>query len=75
MSEYVIPDASTLGVDWQSASTGDGNCFEFAALGDGRTAVRQSKAPQGPALIYSPGEVAALIAAAKSGQLDHFTQG
>ncbi|MFJ2264274.1 DUF397 domain-containing protein [Streptomyces sp. NPDC087844] len=75
MNEHVIPDSSTLDVKWQSTSTGDGNCFEFAALGDGRTAVRQSKAPQGPALIYSPGEVAALIAAAKSGQLDQFSQG
>ncbi|MFH8464130.1 DUF397 domain-containing protein [Streptomyces sp. NPDC017991] len=75
MNEHVIPDSSTLDVEWQSISTGDGNCFEFAALGDGRTAVRQSKAPQGPALVYSPGEVAALIAAAKSGQLDQFGQG
>ncbi|WP_340376436.1 DUF397 domain-containing protein [Streptomyces sp. SS7] len=71
---YVIADASALDVEWQNMSTGEGNCFEFAALGDGRTAVRTSKAPNGPALVYSAGEVAALIEAAKSGKLDRYAE-
>jgi hypothetical protein len=39
-------------------------------LADGRVAVRQSADPEGPALIYTHGEIAAFIQGAKSGQAD-----
>ncbi len=39
-------------------------------LADGRVAVRQSADPDGPALIYSNGEIAAFIQGAKAGQAD-----
>ncbi|GAA1510899.1 DUF397 domain-containing protein [Streptomyces albidochromogenes] len=47
-----------------------GNCIEAMKLADGRVAVRQSADPEGPALIYTPGEIAAFIQGAKAGQAD-----
>ncbi|EHM26447.1 putative AbaA-like protein [Streptomyces sp. W007] len=47
-----------------------GNCVEAMKLADGRVAVRQSADPDGPALIYSNGEIAAFIQGAKAGQAD-----
>ncbi|MFD7894058.1 DUF397 domain-containing protein [Streptomyces sp. NPDC059743] len=75
MSQLVIPDASTLDVEWQksSASTGDGNCVEVATHGDG-IAVRHSKVPNGPALIFTRDEIAAWLDGAKSGEFDHLTR-
>ncbi len=75
MSAQVIQDASSLGVEWQksSASSGDGNCVEFGAYGDG-VAIRHSKAPNGPALLYTRSEIEAMIAGVKAGEFDHFTQ-
>lgn len=43
-----------------------GNCVEAMKLADGRVAVRQSADPDGPALIYSNGEIAAFIQGAKA---------
>jgi hypothetical protein len=77
MSEYVIPDATNLNVQWQkaSASGANGDCVEFARLGDGSTAVRHSKAPNGPALVFSRSEIAAMLDGARAGEFDHFAQG
>lgn len=47
-----------------------GNCVEAMKLADGRVAVRQSADPEGPALIYTHGEIEAFIRGAKSGQAD-----
>ncbi len=60
------------GVAWRksSHSNSQGNCVEFGALPDGSIAVRNSRYPQGPALVYTREEVAALIAGAKDGEFD-----
>lgn len=70
--EHVIKDASTLGVDWQkaSASGSNGDCVEFAPVGD-RVAVRHSKAPTGPALMFTRSEIAAMLDGARGGEFDH----
>ncbi|SFP75839.1 protein of unknown function [Amycolatopsis arida] len=47
-----------------------GNCVEVAPLGDGRVAVRNSRFPTGPALIYTREEMAAFLAGAKDGEFD-----
>lgn len=67
--------ATGLGdVAWcKSARSGpQGNCVEFADLEPGgRVAVRNSRDPQGPALIYTRAEIHALIEGAKDGDFDH----
>ncbi|MFF8426291.1 DUF397 domain-containing protein [Streptomyces sp. NPDC016566] len=57
-----------------SASGGDGDCVEFAAHGKG-VAIRHSKALNGPALLFTHSEIAALLAGAKAGEFDHLTRG
>ncbi len=47
-----------------------GNCVEAMKLADGRVAMRQSNDPDGPALIYTLGEIHAFIEGAKAGQAD-----
>jgi len=47
-----------------------GSCVEVLKLEDGRIALRQSTDPQGPALVYTVGELTAFIEAAKTGAAD-----
>jgi hypothetical protein len=53
-----------------TASNPDGSCVEVATLPDGEIAVRNSRFPAGPALIYRRGEMAAFVAGAKNGEFD-----
>ncbi len=52
-----------------------GQCVEAKQLADGRVAVRQSTDPAGPALIYTPQEIAAFVAGVKRGLADHLATG
>ncbi|MFF4835888.1 DUF397 domain-containing protein [Streptomyces sp. NPDC001315] len=65
--------ASSLGAYWIKSrhSNAEGNCVEVAALTDGDIAVRNSRDPDGPALVYTPSELAAFLAGAKEGEFDH----
>ncbi|WP_052847679.1 DUF397 domain-containing protein [Streptomyces avicenniae] len=56
-----------------AASVGEGNCVELAALPDGGIAVRNSRFPAGPALVYTRAELAAFLTGAKSGEFDFLT--
>jgi len=48
-----------------------GNCVELAALPGGQEiAVRNSRFPEGPALIYTVAEIKALVEGAKDGEFD-----
>lgn len=47
-----------------------GNCVELAPLGTGEVAVRNSRDPRGPALVYTRAEVQAFLAGAKDGEFD-----
>ena len=53
--------ASSLDARWVKSrhSNAEGNCVEVASLVDGGVAVRNSRYPDGPALVYTPAEVAA----------------
>ena len=53
------------------ASNSQGNCVELARLSGGQVAVRNSRHPGGPALIYTRDEMVAFIAGAKDGDFDH----
>lgn len=56
-------------------SNPSGNCVEMAALPDGAgVAVRNSRHPDGPALIYTVDEIAAFIEGAKDGDFDHLVK-
>ncbi|MFE4755795.1 MULTISPECIES: DUF397 domain-containing protein [Streptomyces] len=65
--------ASSLGVRWVKSrrSNAEGNCVEVASLAEGGVALRNSRDPDGPALIYTAAEVAAFLAGAKDGEFDH----
>lgn len=65
--------ASSLDARWVKSrhSNAEGNCVEVASLGDGDVALRNSRDPDGPALVYTPAEVAAFVAGAKDGEFDH----
>jgi hypothetical protein len=61
------------GVAWQKSlhSNANGTCVELAALPDGDVAVRNSRFPDGPALIYTRAEIESLILGVKDGEFDH----
>ena len=65
--------ASSLNARWIKSrhSNAEGNCVEVATLLDGDVAMRNSRDPDGPALVYTPAEVAAFVAGAKEGEFDH----
>ena len=64
--------ADRLRVTWtkSSWSNPDGNCVEVATLPGGDIAVRNSRDPQGPALVYTPAEIEAFVRGAKTGEFD-----
>jgi hypothetical protein len=54
---------------WSSPNGGD--CVEVKRLPGGRVAFRQSKDPEGPALIYDADEISAFLRGVKRGEADH----
>jgi hypothetical protein len=65
----VTPDLSRAAWRRSLRSQAQGNCVEVAML-DGITAIRDSKDPAGPVLLFSPGEWDAFLAGAKGGEFD-----
>lgn len=66
--------AGELSIRWQKSarSNPSGNCVEMAALpGDQGIAVRNSRDPHGPALVYTMDEMVAFINGAKDGDFDN----
>jgi len=51
-------------------SNPSGSCVEVAELSGGAIAVRNSRHPSGPALIYTSAEVAAFLRGVKNGEFD-----
>ena len=64
--------ADQLKAVWRKsrASNSSGSCVEVAALPGGEVAVRNSRFPIGPALIYRRDEMAAFVAGVKNGEFD-----
>ncbi len=61
------------GVVWQKSrhSNSQGSCVEFAKLPGGGVAVRNSRHPEGPALVYTVAEIEAMLLGVKDGEFDH----
>ena len=66
--------AGELGdVPWQKSqhSNPNGACVEVTALPGGEIAMRNSRFPVGPVLLYTQAEIAAFLAGAKDGEFDY----
>jgi hypothetical protein len=53
-----------------TASNPSGSCVEIAELPDGKVAVRNSRGPSGPALIWQRAELAVFLRALRHGEFD-----
>jgi len=65
--------AAELGdVRWLKSwhSNPNGACVELAALPSGEIAMRNSRFPAGPVLLYTQAEITAFLAGAKDGAFD-----
>lgn len=67
-----VPASSLTDVTWMKShhSNPSGNCVEMALLPGGDVAVRNSRHPEGPALIYTEDEVRAFLAGVRDGDFD-----
>jgi hypothetical protein len=68
-----MPASELTEATWQKSrhSNPNGACVEVATLPSGEIAVRNSRFPSGPALVYTRAEIAAFLAGAKDGEFDH----
>ena len=72
-----VPSTDLPPVTWRKSrrSNPSGNCVEIAELpGGSGIAVRNSRDPQGPALIYTRDEMTAFILGAQDGDFDHLVR-
>ena len=68
-----MPAAEPPGVTWRKSRRSGpqgGNCVEVAQLPDGRMAVRNSRHPAGPALVFTAAEWDAFVGGARDGDFD-----
>lgn len=66
-----MPERDVSEAVWRksSLSGAEGNCVEVAQLGDA-IAVRDSKDPAGPVLVFTPAEWDAFVGGARDGEFD-----
>ena len=68
MSAAELGDVRWLKSQYSNAT---GECVELAALPNGEIAMRNSRFPAGPVLVYTQAEITAFLAGAKDGEFDH----
>jgi hypothetical protein len=74
--KITLNDAEMGGLTWikAMASNHNGACVEIAAA-SGNIALRDSKDPAGPVLVYTPAEFAAFLDGARNGEFDGLLRG
>lgn len=67
-----LPGRTLSQLTWVKSqhSNPSGNCVELACLPTGQIAVRNSRYPGGPVLVYTRAEIAAFLAGARDGEFD-----
>jgi Domain of unknown function (DUF397) len=67
-----VADPRLNGTAWRKSrhSNPSGNCVEIAELPDGAVAIRNSRFPNGPALICARTDFAEFLAGARDGEFD-----
>jgi hypothetical protein len=67
-----IPADQLVLAQWRksTASNPAGSCVEVAVLGSDAIAVRNSRFPSGPALIYTRAEIEAFVTGVRNGEFD-----
>jgi hypothetical protein len=70
-----LSEAEEASLTWLKAraSTANGECVEVASA-TGHIAVRDSKDPDGPVLLYTRGEFRAFLDGARNGEFDFLVQ-
>ena len=60
------------GVRWRKSvrSSAQGNCVELARLAGAEVAIRNSRDPEGPALVFTGAELDAFLGGVKDGEFD-----
>lgn len=68
-----IPAAQLDGAVWRKSqrSNSQGACVELARLDSATVAMRNSRDPQGTALIYPADAIRAMVGALRSGEFDY----
>ncbi|MPY81758.1 MAG: DUF397 domain-containing protein [Actinophytocola sp.] len=68
--------ATDLDASWRKSSRSGalGNCVEVATLANGEIAVRNSRFPDGPALVYTKAEIEAFVGGVKDGEFDEIAR-
>jgi hypothetical protein len=72
MHEHLHVHPASTGLRWRKATASNphGNCVELAELAGGDIAVRNSRFPGGPMIVYTRAEIAAFIAGVRGGEFD-----
>jgi hypothetical protein len=67
-----VPAGQLPGARWRKSarSSAQGNCVELAKLAGAEVAIRNSRHPQGPALVFTEAELDAFLEGVKDGDFD-----
>jgi hypothetical protein len=67
-----MPTGLLSGARWRKSarSSAQGNCVELARLSGSEVAVRNSRHPEGPALVFTDAELDAFLGGVKDGDFD-----
>jgi Domain of unknown function (DUF397) len=71
-----ISSTDLRGAQWRKSqrSSAQGNCVEVARLPGGEVAMRNSRHPEGPALVFTHREFEAFVLSAKDGDFNNLLQ-
>jgi hypothetical protein len=67
-----MPAGELTGASWRKSgrSSAQGNCVELAGLPGGGAAMRNSRDPEGPALVFTGAELDAFLGGVRDGDFD-----